>query len=282
MFHAPTTEAKQQNDPSRSQAMPELRRELSPLVPVSAGHAWSGAAGGGAAPCANNGIRQPFTALHSAFGNQAILRMLSRSPSSIQTKLPMLARQVADDEQITSPTDAGVPAGGSTPAGPGASGRPVFFCSKSVFGPWRHAFFRVGGSGAGNPTFELEHDEQGDHCPCGIQGWPTRDYPEDRDTTEAQCIAAPTISESCLQNNWSKYPLGKYCARGPNSNTYARVLAERCGGSGLRPPGNVPGFDDSPPAAGTANPALDARATILPGGCGTIECSDRWCHEIYF
>jgi hypothetical protein len=87
MFHAPATEAKQQNDPSRSQAMPEPRRELSPLVPASAGHAWSGAAGGGAPPGANNGIRQPFAALHSTFGNQAVLRMLSCPTSVIQTKL---------------------------------------------------------------------------------------------------------------------------------------------------------------------------------------------------
>ncbi len=169
------------------------------------------------------------------------------------------------------------PSGGS-----GASIRPVFFCSKPVALGQRHAFFRIGSSEPGNPTFELEHDEYGDHCPCGIQGWPTRDYPEDRDATDARCISAPTITEACLLSNWATYPIGKYCALGPNSNTYARFLAERCGAIGLRPPGSVPGFDDSPPTAGTANPALDARVTFLPGACQTIDCDDDTCRRIYF
>jgi hypothetical protein len=158
-------------------------------------------------------------------------------------------------------------------------GRPVFFCSKSVALGFSHAFFRVGGPGPGNSTFELEHDENGDHCPCGIQGLPTRDYPEDRDSSDASCISAPAISESCLIANWSSYPVGKYCALGPNSNGYARFLAESCGATGLRPPGRLPGFSDAPPRAGTANPALDARITILPGGCQTINCDDQSCKQ---
>jgi hypothetical protein len=164
----------------------------------------------------------------------------------------------------------------------GGSSRPVFLCSKPVAVGQSHAFFRVGSSGSGNPTFELEHDEYGDHCPCGIQGWPTRDYPEDRDATNASCIPAPAITEECLLTKWSTYPVGKYCALGPNSNTYARFVAESCGARGLRPPGNVPGFGDSPPSAGTANPALDARLTFLPGFCGTIDCDDDTCRRIYF
>ncbi len=193
-------------------------------------------------------------------------------PVTIRPHLPAtIARQ--EQEQET-PTVAPV---GSAPAG-----RPVFFCSKPVALGQSHAFFRVGGAGPGNPTFELEHDEYGDHCPCGIQGWPTRDYPEDRDTADASCIPAPLITEACLASNWSNYPIGKYCALGPNSNTYARVLAERCGARGLRPPGRVPGFNDPPPPDHTANPALDARITVLPGACQTIECDDRSCQEIYF
>src|SRR5437016_10888675 len=39
MFQLPTTETKKQNDPSRSQSMPEQARELSPLV-----SAWAGTA----------------------------------------------------------------------------------------------------------------------------------------------------------------------------------------------------------------------------------------------
>lgn len=169
-----------------------------------------------------------------------------------------------------------------TPAGTAPSTRPVFFCSKPIALGQRHAFFRVGGAAPGNPTFGLEHDEHGDHCRCGIQGWPTRDYPEDRDATNATCIPAPTITETCLVNNWLNYPIGKYCALGPNSNTYTRVLAENCGARGLRPPGSVPGFDDAPPPSHTANPALDARITFLPGACQTIDCDDRICDEIYF
>jgi hypothetical protein len=177
-----------------------------------------------------------------------------------------LARQDADD---SSQTVAG--------AAPSSVSRPVFFCSKSVALGQSHAFFRVGSSGAGNPTFELEHDELGEHCPCGIQGWPTRDYPEDKDATDASCIPAPTIAEACLLSNWSTYPIGTYCALGPNSNTYARFVAEKCGAIGLRPPGRIPGFDDSPPVAGTASRALDARLTVLPGFCRTIQCNDDRC-----
>jgi hypothetical protein len=163
------------------------------------------------------------------------------------------------------------------PAAPPA--RPVFFCSKPVALGFSHAFFRVGGSGPGNSTFELEHDENGEHCPCGIQGWPTRDYPEDRDSSDAQCVPAPAVSESCLVANWNSYPIGKYCALGPNSNSYGRFLAESCGARGLRPPGRLPGFSDGPPPANTANPALDARVTILPGGCTTIQCDDTFCRQ---
>ena len=182
-----------------------------------------------------------------------------------------IARQELNDE--TSP---------STPAGSTPASRPVFFCSKAVALGQRHAFFRLGGAGPGNSTFELEHDEYGDHCRCGIQGWPTRDYPEDRDSADARCIPAPMITEACLVNNWSNYPIGKYCALGPNSNTYARVLAENCGARGLRPPGSIPGFNDPPPPNHTANPAMDARITFLPGACQTIDCDDRTCDEIYF
>jgi len=166
------------------------------------------------------------------------------------------------------------PAPSPTPSPEPTPDRPVFFCSKPVALGRSHAFFRVGGSGPGNSTFELEHDELGDHCRCGIQGLPTRDYPEDRDSTDAMCIPAPGITESCLVSSWNSYPVGKYCALGPNSNTYARFLAEKCGGTGLKPPGKLPGFEDVPPAAGTGNPAADARLTFLPGGCGTVDCKE--------
>ena len=89
-----------------------------------------------------------------------------------------------------------------SPAGTSGTSPPVFFCSKSVALGGKHAFFRVGGSGPDNSTFELEHDEYGEHCQCGIQGHPTRDYSEDRDSSDATCVAAPEVTEACLLNNW--------------------------------------------------------------------------------
>lgn len=86
MFHAPTTESKQQNDSTRSQSATERTRELSPRVPAAMGPASAGAAAGAAAPAGGQG-GQPLAHLHSAYGNQAVLRMLSCAPTSIQTKL---------------------------------------------------------------------------------------------------------------------------------------------------------------------------------------------------
>jgi hypothetical protein len=87
MFHPPTTEAKQQKDPSRSQAMPEQARELSPLVSAWAGTARAGAAGDGAPPRGNNGARLSLAHLHSIYGNQTILRMLNSSREASQHPL---------------------------------------------------------------------------------------------------------------------------------------------------------------------------------------------------
>ena len=168
------------------------------------------------------------------------------------------------------------------PAAPLASAGPtppsVFFCSKNVVAGRKHAFFRVGGGGPGNQTYELEHDEYGDHCPCGMQGIPTENYPEDRDSADATCVEAPSISATCLAQQWNAYPRGNYCARGPNSNTYARVTAEACGGTGLRPPGILPGFDDPPTMAGTASP--DHYAPLQIFGCSRpISCDDTSCQQ---
>jgi len=128
------------------------------------------------------------------------------------------------------------------PAAPVASAGPtppnVFFCSKPLaLGVANHAFFRVGGAGPGNQTYELEHDDYGEHCPCGMQGIPCQNYPEDRDSTKATCVPAPSISATCLAQQYNAYPQGNYCALGPNSNTYARVTAEACGWTGGQPPG---------------------------------------------
>jgi hypothetical protein len=172
---------------------------------------------------------------------------------------------------------AGAGGGAAGAAGAAASSPPVFFCTKPVVLGQSHAFFRVGGSGPGNPTFELEHDETGDHCPCGMQGWPTRDYAEDKNASDAPCVAAPTITQACLLSNYNRYPIGKYCGLGPNSNTYARWLAEQCGATGLRPPGRIPGFDDAPPAPGTAADTGTSGGVIMGLFCDTISCDNNYC-----
>jgi hypothetical protein len=84
MFHAPTTESKQQNDSTRSQSMPERTRELSPRVPATMGPVLSSAS---APPPANHGMPKALARLHSAYGNQAVLRMVSPQASMIQIKL---------------------------------------------------------------------------------------------------------------------------------------------------------------------------------------------------
>jgi hypothetical protein len=174
--------------------------------------------------------------------------------------------------------DTPAPAQAAPPAaGPPTAGPDVFFCSKPVALGRKHAFFRVGGAGPGNPTYELEHDNFGDHCPCGIQGIPCKDYGEDKDSAEATCVPAPAISAACLELKYDTYPHGYYCATpGPNSNTYARVTAEACGGTGLKPPGNLPGWDHLPPAAGTANPTKNVHWDVIwcnsPKNCQDTSC----------
>ena len=88
MFHAPTAEAKTQKDVRGSQSAPEPVRELSPFVPGMVSSAWSGAVTGGAPPRNNNGgFGRQLAGLHSMYGNQAVLRALSRPAPVIQTKL---------------------------------------------------------------------------------------------------------------------------------------------------------------------------------------------------
>ncbi len=196
---------------------------------------------------------------------------VAREPSpNTQASPETLTETVTGGESAGTQTTGGT---GSTGSGGGGAGRPVFFCSKPILGSslhgQSHAFFRVGGSGAGNTTYELEHDKP---CPCAWQGFPRTNDPDDFNASNATCIAAPAISESCLVANWSSYPVGKYCARGPNSNTYTRVIAEKCGAVGLRPPGNVLGFDAAPPVAGThsaPHPYIQAL-----GWCDEVECGE--------
>ncbi len=217
----------------------------------------------------------------------AMLAVMGEPVPVLSRQPPTIARRDNLDDPRTQPdasipdSKASLPSAPAAPAAPVPSAgpaRPVFFCSKNVALGRKHAFFSVGGAGPGNHTYELEHDDLGDHCPCGMQGIPRRDYREDQDSADATCVSAPSISATCLAQQYDAYPKGNYCIWGPNSNTYARVIAEACGGTGLRPPGNLPGFFHAPPVAGTASPTWEY--SQLFGCVPPISCGDASCQEI--
>jgi hypothetical protein len=129
----------------------------------------------------------------------------------------------------------------------------VYICSKdletSPLG--KHAFFRIGGTGTGNPTISLQPIDTSLGADCW-QGVPDRDYPSDKNA-EADCYPT-SISLSCLESEFRGYPIGHYCTFGPNSNTFVGHVARNCGISSPNPPGWTPGIDDSPPPSGTYAP----------------------------
>jgi hypothetical protein len=143
----------------------------------------------------------------------------------------------------------------------------VYMCSKdletSPLG--RHAFFRIGASGKGNPTISLQPIDASLGADCW-QGIPDRNYPSDLNA-DADCDATP-ISASCLDREFRSYPIGHYCTWGPNSNTFVGVVARNCGIANPDPPGWTPGIDASPPPSGTFAP--DKWTTLA--GCETKRC----------
>ena len=76
MLHAPTSENKRQNPTSRTALSPGRTPGLSPPVPATTLPGWSGAA-----------PHHQVMRLHSRYGNQAVLRILSHSTPAIQAKL---------------------------------------------------------------------------------------------------------------------------------------------------------------------------------------------------
>jgi Domain of unknown function (DUF4157) len=84
MLHAPTSETKPQSHPSPSQAI--AGPDSSARAPVTAGYAPRQAVSSlpAASPMRS---QQQLARLHSTYGNQAVLRMLSQSAPVIQTKL---------------------------------------------------------------------------------------------------------------------------------------------------------------------------------------------------
>jgi hypothetical protein len=187
--------------------------------------------------------------------------------------------QGVEDRLIQRDANDSAPAGDSASANapvnsPSLTGsvQPVYVCTKPILGSMLHrqghAFFRVGDRTPGHPTYELEHARS---CYCGWQGWPRRDVPEDRNA-DVPCVITP-INSATLAANWNKYPVGQYCARGPNSNTYVRVISAMCG-STVRPPGNTAGYDASPPTVGGAGYPHPFLSVIF---CGSVDCDDTEC-----
>ena len=144
---------------------------------------------------------------------------------------------------------------------------PVYLCSKSLeTSPLgSHAFFRIGGSGTGNPTISLEPIDTSLGADCW-QGIPDHDYPSDFDA-DATCERT-TLSRACLERELSAYPIGHYCTFGPNSNTFVGVVARACGLANPDPAGWTPGIDDAAPPSGTYAP--DKWKTLR--GCETKIC----------
>ena len=146
-------------------------------------------------------------------------------------------------------------------------GANVYICAKdldrSPIG--NHAFFRIGGTVTGRPTYSLQPENRGSDCWQGIPGY---NYASDVSAT-ADCVLTP-ITLGCLLSEFRAYPIGHYCTLGPNSNTFVGYIARSCGMASPVPPRiNVPGWSDSPPPSGTFAP--DRNTTLLMG-CATKEC----------
>lgn len=192
------------------------------------------------------------------------------NPNLLAHELAHVAQQTPHLQNAPLRRQSGESTGGT---GGGPPRRPVYVCTKPILGSalhgQGHAFFRVGGPGPGNPTYELEHARS---CFCGWQGWPRHDVPEDRDANVPCNLTS--IDETVLATQWNAYPVGKYCARGPNSNTYVRVVGAACG-SLVRPPGSVLGYDNGPPSAGGAGAPHPYLQAIT--GCMDVDCDDTEC-----
>jgi hypothetical protein len=165
----------------------------------------------------------------------------------------------------------------------------VYICSKdletSPLG--RHSFFRIGGSGSGNPTYELEPQDNrpfkwidGDlrHSGCW-QGVPMQDVDEDKNYNpkDASDCQKTSIKLSCLQQQFAAYPIGRYCTFGPNSNSFVAYIAGQCGLSNPNPNGWNPGLGTPPPAEGTyaPSPGNTLFGCELETGCGVAVASEQ-------
>jgi hypothetical protein len=175
-------------------------------------------------------------------------------------------------------------------ADPQAAADPeVYICAKdletSPLG--RHAFFRIGGPASGNPTYELEPQDNrpvqwidGDlhHSGCW-QGVPMQDVKEDKDYSpeNAWDCQRTAIGLNCLNQQFASYPVGRYCTFGPNSNSFVGYISKQCGLADPSPSGWTPGIDTAPPVEGSYAPS--PRTTLFgcesETGCGVAVASTQ-------
>jgi len=88
MFHGPVNDSRRQKNATRTLPKPERTLEVSPFTLAGVGVAWSSDVDREARRASSpGGPQQQVAHLHSMYGNQAVLRMLSQSTPTIQTKL---------------------------------------------------------------------------------------------------------------------------------------------------------------------------------------------------
>ena len=149
--------------------------------------------------------------------------------------------------------------------------QPIYICTKpldtSPYG--NHAFFRIGFDRAGSPTISLQPSDfvPGVTRTTCIQGEKGRNYSSDVHAS-GTCFLS-SVSHACLEREYAAYPTGHYCTWGPNSNTFVGDIARACGET-REPADAVPGWDDSPPPAGTYAP----NRYVTLAGCSTIFCRE--------
>jgi Domain of unknown function (DUF4157) len=160
---------------------------------------------------------------------------------------------------------------------PPQKGPPVYICwAPTEAAPIaNHSWFRISGPEPqeDHETYSLfpkivKKDSTGSGC---AQGIPVIGSVDRTDILRpSRCVKTP-LNLACIQSRFSAYPIGYYCPLGTNSNTFTGSTARSCG-CNYEPPDIVPGFDMSPPEAGTFGPDWTTMATRGLLTCGPKEC----------
>jgi outer membrane protein OmpA-like peptidoglycan-associated protein len=151
---------------------------------------------------------------------------------------------------------ADLPSPGPTPPPP--QDRDVFMCARPVKGvpspiPLLHSFFRVGTPNPDptNDTFSLfpqNRSKSGQNSCWQGDVEPNNDV--DRLAMDAVCQAV-NIREEGLRRASEAYPIGLYCTKGPNSNTYVGSIMRSMMAPIPPVSGVLVGLTDDPPNPGT-------------------------------